>query len=241
MRALSAAELLDVWEAGYVEAPVERALLLLAAACPESSRDKLAALTIGARDAMLLTLRQKLAGPLMEAVAGCPACGERLEMALDTRQMLSLPRAEPPGKIQISFQGEDLTFRLPTSQDLLTAMSQADEMIWQLSIIHNCQLNECTQGETNKLPENALPLIGQAIADADPLADIQLSLKCPACQHQWQAVFDIVSFLWTEIEVWAWRMLSDVHTLARAYGWGEREIVTLSPTRRQFYLEMVGA
>jgi len=35
--------------------------------------------------------------------------------------------------------------------------------------------------------------------------------------------------------------LSDVHTLARAYGWRERDILTLSPTRRQFYLNMVGA
>ena len=49
-----------------------------------------------------------------------------------------------------------------------------------------------------------------------------------------------MSFLWTEIEAWAWRMLSDVHTLARAYGWGERDILALSPTRRQFYLEMGG-
>ena len=79
------------------------------------------------------------------------------------------------------------------------------------------------------------------MAEADPLADIQLDLTCPSCERRWRAVFDIVSFLWTEIEVWAWRTLSDVHTLARAYGWSERDILTLSPTRRQFYLEMVGA
>jgi hypothetical protein len=83
--------------------------------------------------------------------------------------------------------------------------------------------------------------MADAMAEADPLADIQLGMTCPFCDHRWRVVFDIVSFLWTEIEAWAWRMLADVHTLAQAYGWGEREILTLSPTRRQFYLDMVGA
>jgi hypothetical protein len=91
------------------------------------------------------------------------------------------------------------------------------------------------------LPEEVVAGIARSMAEADPLADIQLGLTCPACERQWHVVFDILSFLWTEIEVWAWRMLADVHTLARAYGWGEREILSLSPTRRQFYLEMVGA
>jgi hypothetical protein len=79
------------------------------------------------------------------------------------------------------------------------------------------------------------------MAEADPLADIQIAISCPACAQGWRAAFDILTFLWSEIEAWAWRMLSDVHTLASAYGWCERDILALSPTRRQFYLEMVGA
>ena len=54
-------------------------------------------------------------------------------------------------------------------------------------------------------------------------------------------VFDIVSFFWTELEVWVARVLSDVHTLAQAYGWSEHDILSLSLTRRQCYLEIVGA
>jgi hypothetical protein len=50
-----------------------------------------------------------------------------------------------------------------------------------------------------------------------------------------------MSFFWNEIEAWACRVLHDVHTLAGAYGWSEREVLRLSPTRRQMYLEMVSA
>jgi len=42
-----------------------------------------------------------------------------------------------------------------------------------------------------------------------------------------------------EARDWAQRILADVNVLARAYGWSEREILSLSPTRRRHYLELV--
>ena len=58
---------------------------------------------------------------------------------------------------------------------------------------------------------------------------------------RWRAVFDIVTFFWSEIEAWACRILREVHILASAYGWCERDILALTSARRQFYLEMVQA
>ncbi len=52
-------------------------------------------------------------------------------------------------------------------------------------------------------------------------------------------MFDVVSFFWSEICVQAKRLLREVHTLARAYGWREADILNMSTARRQFYLEMV--
>ncbi|MEA1978379.1 MAG: phage baseplate protein, partial [Chloroflexota bacterium] len=66
-----------------------------------------------------------------------------------------------------------------------------------------------------------------------------MTLTCPECSHQWEVLFDIASFLWTEINNWAERTLRTVHQLASAYGWAEREILNLSPVRRQLYLGMV--
>jgi len=42
-----------------------------------------------------------------------------------------------------------------------------------------------------------------------------------------------------EVNEWAERQLQTVHKLARAYGWTEREILNLSPVRRQLYLGMI--
>ena len=51
---------------------------------------------------------------------------------------------------------------------------------------------------------------------------------------------DIASFVWSEIHAWAIRLLHDVHALALAYGWREVDILTMSPWRRQAYLELIG-
>jgi len=66
-------------------------------------------------------------------------------------------------------------------------------------------------------------------------------LTCPACGHAFRVSFDIVSYFWSEVEDWAHRVLVDIHTLAAAYGWSERQILALSPMRRQLYVDMVRA
>jgi uncharacterized protein YbaR (Trm112 family) len=244
MRALSAGELLDVWEAGFAQAPTERALALLAVACPETSQDALAAISIGQRDAGLLMLRELLWGPKMEGVVVCPGCNGRLELPLNTRQMRSSSQGTRPGEISLGIAGYEMTLRVPTSLDVIAAAGESDPDGCRTLMLERCLTSVLKEGapvDSNTLPPEVIESVMTCMAEADPLADIQLNLTCPSCEHMWSAVFDIVSFLWTEIEAWAWRILSDVHTLARAYGWRERDILALSPTRRQFYLDMVGA
>ena len=77
------------------------------------------------------------------------------------------------------------------------------------------------------------------MAECDPQAEVLIDMECPDCGHRWQMLFDIAAFLWTEIAVAAKRLLREVHTLARAYGWREADILSLSAARRQFYIEMV--
>ena len=65
-----------------------------------------------------------------------------------------------------------------------------------------------------------------------------VNLSCAACSHAWQVTLDIERFLWTKVCATAKRLLRDVHTLASAYGWREPDILSLSSTRRQIYVEM---
>jgi hypothetical protein len=81
--------------------------------------------------------------------------------------------------------------------------------------------------------------VGERMALADPMAEIPLTLRCPACDNEWIATLDIATFLWTEIEARAKRILSEIHALASQYGWTEKEILSLSEQRRALYMGMV--
>ena len=244
MRAPSAAELLDLWEDGLARTHAQRALALLMTMFPGVSRDTLGALSIGQRDAELLRLREALWGPRMAAIAECLACRERLELPLDIREILADSNPTGSGEIAFSLADYSIVYRLPTTLDIAAAESEETPESARSLILDRCVLS-ARQGtalvNSEQLPPEVVAGIAESMAEADPLADIQLNLTCPACRHTWRASFDIVSFLSTEVEAWAWRILSEVHTLAGAYGWTERETLALSPTRRQFYLEMVGA
>jgi len=242
MHGLSAAEVLDLWDDCARESAPRRGLRLLMAADPGMPADQLAALTVGQRDGRLLALREALWGPEMVALTTCPACREQMEMALDARAFLDRAGPDHPDTLSLQTGGYDLTFRLPTSADLIEATERFDTEDCRDVLLERCLIAVRSEHDADgPVPADVVASVVRAMADADPLSDIQLTMNCPSCHHRWQTGFDIVSFLSTEIDAWAARILRDVHTLASAYGWHERDILNLSAMRRQFYLESVGA
>jgi hypothetical protein len=250
MRALSAAELLEVWEQGIDQTPVQRAMALLSPACPERSPDALARLSIGQRDADLLTLRERTFGSRLLSLATCPVCGKRLELTFDVADIQSPSLSQGGGggeshadPLSLPVDGYGVQFRLPNSLDLEAVAGCGDASAVRQALLQRCLLSvRHGDGEVDgeRLPAAVEEAVVEAMARADPQADVVLDLSCPACDHRWQAMFDIASFFWTELDAWARRTLREVHLLASAYGWREAEILALSPWRRQVYLEMVG-
>lgn len=241
VRALSPSELLDLRDYGPVRSPVQRALLLLTAACPGTSPETLADLSIGRRDALLLTLRELMFGPLLECLAICAGCGEQLELAFNTAGIRA-NNTEPAESLLVDSGDYQVRARLPDSHDLvsLPAESATDA---RRSLFERCVVHAVRQGNPvppSDLPEEVVAAVAARMSQVDPLADVRIELTCPACAHVWLETFDIVSFLWSEINAGADRLLRDVNDLALAYGWREADILAMSPLRRQRYLEMIG-
>jgi uncharacterized protein (UPF0212 family) len=226
MHALSATELLSVWESGSSQTPLRRALAMIAAACPEISSDSLASLTIGQRDARLLALREAMFGAELAGITDCPECGEKIELSFNCSDIRQQGEIGPAAELAVQSNGREVRFRLPTSADLL-AVNSSEQL-----------LERCLLDRGNRLTKDLFPAVAEKMSSADPMADIHLALNCPNCAHKWEAAFDIVAFLWREISAAAGRLLREVHTLASAYGWTEPEILSLSPARRRVYLEM---
>jgi uncharacterized protein (UPF0212 family) len=242
MHALSASELLGVWERGRGLPSVQQAMVLLACACPEISPDSLAKLSIGQRDGFLLTLREWAFGPHLVGMATCPECGDRLELNFDMADVRATTENEPIEEFSIAVSDYDVRLRLTNTQDLVAILDGRDVAFARHMLLNRCILAVHYRGEESSIDQLPVDVVNEVVEQMellDPQADVQLALTCPSCGHQWEAAFDIVSFFWTEIESWVRRILREVHTLARAYGWRESEILAMSPQRRQLYLELV--
>lgn len=242
MYALSASELLDAWERGLDQQPIERALTLLAAARPDLPPEDLARLSIGQRDAQLLALREWLFGPALVSLVNCPNCSERLELNFQVADLRVPQESAPPEKMALSVAGFQVQFRHPNSLDLCAVSLSRDVRAGRKLLLERCLLRAAKDEEAktvDELPPEVVESVVEEMARADPQADVQVALSCPQCGHAWQAAFDILSFFWSEINVWAARLLREVHTIAGAYGWREADILAMSPWRRQMYLEMI--
>lgn len=235
MKSLSNSDFLDLWERGRGMHALDQGILALGAAFPETSYESLADWSLGRRNRALLEFRSKCFGTHLHGWACCTLCGEKLEIEVDDRTLLSGSlRAEDSGSETVVV--DRYSFRLPTSRDLAHAARETDSYAGALRLIEACLADT---GDAPAWTEEILEKVGEGMALADPMAELALALRCPACEHEWIAILDIATFLWTEIEARAKRTAFEVHALASQYGWTEKEILSLSEQRRALYLDMV--
>jgi hypothetical protein len=239
MRSLSDPEVVQLWEEGRSATPLTRATRLLSVATGDPHRVR--TLTPGESDTHLLTLRRLMFGSALDCVSTCPSCGEPLEFALDANELTPVDESEEPRQTQllrVARDGYRATVRLPTLEDLDSAAALQED-----ALLARCLVSAERDGAAiaaSDLPASVIAAIDDELAVADAGAIIELSLDCPSCAHTWTQLFDIVSFLWAEIQTRGERLVREVHVLARAYSWTEREILAVPPIRRARYLELAG-
>jgi hypothetical protein len=231
--------ILDVWERSRRSEPFDRAHHLRAALEPTAERDALLDEPIGCRDAALVRGRMGTFGSEAECFVECPRCGEPLELTVDLARLVDGigPAPAAAGPHRVDGDSGTVTFRLPTTGDLAAVRDGPDP---RAALLDRCVL--AVEPGPDAPDPGALDVeaLDAAMAELDPLADVQLALTCAPCGHAWTARFDIADHLWREVEAEARRLIAEVDALARAYGWSETAILALGADRRQSYLEALG-
>jgi hypothetical protein len=235
MRTFSSSDILAMWERGRRLHPLDRGLLALSVALSSPS-ENLANWPLGLRNRALFDLHCMSFGSRLQGWTSCTGCREKVEFDFDAKVLITsqTEENEPPETLTV---GEEC-FRLPTSRDLAEVMAASDANPAAIRLLERCRVS----GPESLARSHAmLEEVEEAMASADPMAEVRLALLCPACGHEWYGTLDIARFVWAEIEARARRLLWEVHHLARAYGWTEVETLSLPPARRAMYLEMVQA
>jgi hypothetical protein len=247
MTSFDAYDLISLWERDPGLPPAEKAAHLLRLVSPHIEEQALSRVTLGQRDRALLSARRELFGDALEAAATCDGCGADLEVSLRVTDLLdmdggaALGGAAGPVSIDLSdstgdHEGVTVKLRAPTVADALSAARTSSSSDPRRALIRACVIEATRDGEPIALKPDALDALGPHIDALDPLSEIRLNLTCAECEHAQSVQLDIGSYLWNELVGEAERLLEEVCSLARAYGWREADILAMSGERRKFYL-----
>ena len=223
--------IVQIWERGRREHPIDRALTILSLLSGRP-RGELAAMSVERRDGQLLTWRNRLFGREFLGYASCPRCGCAVDAALTVDS-----NDEPDDRFTVHVGGRPVAARLPTTLDLVAVAGCDNVDESSRALVARC-IEDRTLGDPSTVTDGTLGAVAAELDRRAGLSAAAVALACPDCAHEWQLELDIAEFLWREIDIRAIRLLRDVDLLARRYGWTEHEILALSPTRRGFYLEL---
>lgn len=232
--------LLSAWESAAGRPAADRAVTLAAAASGLPA-EEVADLPLGDCDLLLLRLREQCFGQRCDGLTQCPHCGAELDVSIGLDELQTRIPNEPERLGTASLEsgpcqaeevaGTELQLRPLTNRDIACCGGDRDKLLAR------CVTGESASGEAAMPGQDVLAAVEASLDALDPQAALALDLDCPACGATWQAPVDITEFVWAEVDRFARRLLWDVHTLARAYGWTEADVLAVSPARRRFYLE----
>lgn len=246
MRALEAGDVLSIAELGSRQSPTSTVLRILALADAGDGPTDPAALPLGARDRLLLQVRQHTLGVPLEVVEACPRCDTQLEFALQTSALLTGDPGVQSGSLEFQHEALVVRFRLPRSEDLLHVETVVDEWEASRALVQRCVESATRAGAPVDtadpgagLSDAEMEALNTAMVAADPQADLTLELHCAECGHRFERELDVARFFLDELEAMARRLFADIYTLARGYGWSESDILSMSAWRRRAYVEML--
>lgn len=192
-------------------------------------------LTATDRDRLLAAIYRQTFGDRVQSTATCPGCGERFDLEFSIEHLAGT--LDETGGVNVSAEGvialeDGARLRLPTGEDELAVAGLPPEEAAR-ELFKRCLVD----GSAGVTPEIA----DQRIAEAAPVLDLDLDAVCPECGREQQVHFDLQFYLLRSIEQERRLLAREVHLLARAYGWGLGEILSLARTQRRTLVELVEA
>jgi hypothetical protein len=182
---------------------------------------------------LLLHLRAFLLGPMVGSSVSCMRCGQAAEISFRITDYIGAIRQNVPFGMEEqsergTFNFEGIGVHVPRVDDLLAVRSSANPA-------KALQARCVPSGITRSLRRR----IERALARAAPGVSGPVGGQCPECGSVLQALFDVATYVVTELRRLATGVYAEVHLLAVNYGWDEAAILALPGMRRRLYAEMV--
>lgn len=196
-----------------------------------ADRATLAELCVADRQWLLLNLLRDWQGDALWLTSECPRCGTRLDHGLQRSAIPVKPAGSGFPFTEVELGGRCLALRVPSGADQ-TAVAALDGADAARALARRCLLDD---GAAVVLDDDALRAIGAALEAVAPELAATLQVRCAHCGMEHPIGFDPCAIGPAASDA----LFDDVHTIALAYHWSERDILALPRARRQRYLERI--
>lgn len=236
-------DLLDASAGGQVAARVVDRLLANAVirigALSGLGPDDMAELTIGDRERLLFGLYRISFGHRLSLTVRCTACDEISEIDI-AAEAAPPPEGGPSLLHEAEFRGGAFTYRLPTGGDqaALAAVALNDAEEAAVLLLWRCLERDAEPTHTPESEAALLAAFETALRATDPASDGLVRIACAACAAENEVLIDAAALLRGALSDGG-GILFDVHRIARAYHWPERDILDLPTMRRRDYLALI--
>ena len=166
--------------------------------------------------------------------SNCSSCGERFDFQICQSELPFKPAGDGFPYFSINTSQGLLKFRVPTAKDILDVSDSYDEDVSIRNLLKSCLLSTesaCIQ----LLNKSDLELIEGEMERISPEVTEMVSVRCPDCKHTQEIRIDPYLCL----DEFNTTIYQEVNKIAQTYHWSEREILSLSRTRRKKYLDMI--
>lgn len=194
-------------------------------------------LTFGRRVTGLLALLGASGQQELEFQLKCQACEEEMEVAAGLDELWELQRqSETVESVAVTMNDEQISLRKPTGRDQRQWLNQQYSGKTQAAL---AMARDLVVGASEKeIDGEWLPAIEEAMAEADPLVNFNLTTWCPACNKENSFELSLEGMLLRKLHQAQGSLLYAVHRLAAFYHWNEDHILALPSWRRDAYLSL---
>lgn len=207
----------------------------------EAPEERSLALTLAGRIGALADVVRATTGEEaleVDLTCAAPGCGAALEAPVPLarlREMGARAEAEPVVAVGLD-DGRRVRLRRPTGADLESwragPLAPGEAALGVARSLLVDPVDDATLDEVHAL-------LDAAMAELDPLPAFRVVASCPACGAEATAEVELEATLLFRLARDQRRLLRQVHRLASAYGWSEREVLEVAPWRREAYLALL--
>jgi len=193
-------------------------------------------LTAFDRDRLLAAVYRRGFTDRIESTVACTACGDRFDLNFSLDQLIASLEsqrsdggAEADGYVHTT---DGAVFRLPNGREecLAATLPQQEARGLLRKAIVSDSSRPVSAAELDSLLERAAPLL-----------DLDMDAMCPECARNQRVRFSMQTYLLESLLKERRRLVSDIHRVARAYGWSRREILELPRSERRQHVELIEA